>query len=225
MNKYFLYCLLIVLMAFTNKSYSQTVAERDSLLFRETFGNGAVYPYTDLELFKYIYQEMTPKVRIEYPESYNKTPFWTIDHGDDDGDLPISTSLNVATSGGGGIWQRRSPGYIRVRDYLWLLYDSLKTHPIDHNMQKEILIRKIEHFDSLAHNKPIFFADIKTKYKGDVRKYVNALFKNSMMVSPKRLHNFLTNPRRRKLKADMGYQFTLSLALYDLWIKQEVRKK
>ena len=221
--KKLLLCLLVVFFAFSNKSYSQTLAERDSLLFRETFWNDPIYPYTDLQLFKYIYEELAPYLRIDYSDFYDMTPFWSIDHGDQYGDMPLSTTLHVS-GGGYGACYTQSPGYIRARNYLQQYYDSLRAHPVDHTAQKERLVRKIEHFDSLSYYKPIFFADIKTKYKNDVRKYVDDLFEKSMMVNPKRLFYFLTNPRRRKLKADMGYQFTLSLALYDLWIKQEVRK-
>ena len=85
---------------------------------------------------------------------------------------------------------------------------------------KEDMVRRLQAFDKAAYYKPIFFADIYSRYKGDYRKYGDDLFRKSLITSPRRLRRFTAYARKRMILKDMGFQFTLSLALYELWIKQ-----
>ena len=100
------------------------------------------------------------------------------------------------------------------------LQDSVRESGMDVDSVKEIMVERLAAFDKAAYYKPIFFADIYSKYKGNYRKYVDALFRKSLITSSKRLRSFTAYARKKMLLKDMGFQFTLSLALYDLWIKQ-----
>lgn len=83
------------------------------------------------------------------------------------------------------------------------------------------LVRRLEIFDSLANTKPLFYSEIHSKkYNGDIRKYVKDLYDKSIMGNSKRLRRFCKKQRVKCLPADKGLQYTLGLALYELWIRQ-----
>lgn len=100
------------------------------------------------------------------------------------------------------------------------LQDSIRESGMNVDSVKEDMVRRLQAFDKAAYYKPIFFADIYSRYKGDYRKYVDDLFRKSLITSPRRLRSFTAYARKRMILKDMGFQFTLSLALYELWIKQ-----
>lgn len=93
-------------------------------------------------------------------------------------------------------------------------------HKKDMEEEKERLIENLQKFDSLSNYKPVFFATIYSTYHGNIRKYVNALYKKSMMGSYKRLQRFVFYPTAKRLQSDLWVQFAISLRLYDLWIEQ-----
>ncbi|MBR6481921.1 MAG: hypothetical protein IKT26_01655, partial [Bacteroidaceae bacterium] len=61
---------------------------------------------------------------------------------------------------------------------------------------------------------------IYTDYGGDIAKYVYALYNTSIMGNKKTLRNFMRKPSTIAIQNDLGYQFSLSLALYEQWIAQ-----
>ncbi len=98
----------------------------------------------------------------------------------------------------------------------------ISQHPKGENLDsvKADLVARLERFDTLATTKPLFYADIHGKYKGNIVRYVNDLYEKSMMGNLKRLEYFFHNPRKKLIQKDLGYQFSLSLALYEQWIAQ-----
>ncbi len=90
----------------------------------------------------------------------------------------------------------------------------------DRSAERTRLVENLLKFDSLANNKPIFFATIHSRYGGNIRKYVDDLYGKSIMGSKSRLFRFCRWPTARKLQADLSVQFAIGLALYELWIKQ-----
>ena len=103
-----------------------------------------------------------------------------------------------------------------------LLQDFEEQHPRNWNAEeaKAVLVRRLQHFDSLSTNKPLFFSTIYTDYGGDITKYVDALYNTSIMGNKKTLRNFMRKPSTIAIQNDLGYQFSLSLALYEQWIAQ-----
>lgn len=90
----------------------------------------------------------------------------------------------------------------------------------DNKTEKEILIAVLETFrkDMPSGSLPDIFNVIDKKYKGDVRKYVNKLFKKSVLVDEDRYYAFLKNPKLKKLENDPAYKLTNSF--YNFFMTQ-----
>lgn len=86
------------------------------------------------------------------------------------------------------------------------------------------LINRLEQFRARAKNLPIFFDEIEHKYQGDIRKYVKDLYRKSIMGNFSVQYAFARNPTMESIQSDLGVQFAVGLALYELWIK-EIREK
>ena len=86
--------------------------------------------------------------------------------------------------------------------------------------QKE-LVFQLKAFNKMAHNKPLFFADIHQVYNDDFDAYVKYMFKNSILIDDKQNQRFLRNPSSEKLQNDIGVRFVIGVALYKLWLTQQ----
>jgi len=58
---------------------------------------------------------------------------------------------------------------------------------------------------------PDFFATINNKYKGNVSKYVDNVFKKSIFVNRAKLENYLKSPTTKDLQKDPAFQIGLSI--------------
>lgn len=85
---------------------------------------------------------------------------------------------------------------------------------------KALLVRQLTAFDSLSHNKPLFFSTIYGKFGGDIKAYVDYLYKRSFLTNCFRLNTFMRWPSAKKIEQDPGVQFIMGLALYELWLKR-----
>lgn len=74
--------------------------------------------------------------------------------------------------------------------------------PID----KEVTLKMFEYYmnDLDADVRPDAFNKLVAKYKGDLDKMVNSVFKKSFLVSKERAQEFLDNPKYGKIKKDKG---------------------
>jgi len=139
---------------------------------------------------------------------------------------PITGATIVTPSGGGSeSYSRMGKGTIprsvrnHIHDKARAYFESIK----DVEAEKAILVHNLQAFDSLSNNKPVCFAVIHQKYNGDIKAYVENLYNNSFMANEKTLKKFLRHPSSQKMRKDPVVQFSLSLALYELWVK-EVRE-
>jgi hypothetical protein len=67
---------------------------------------------------------------------------------------------------------------------------------------------------------PSFYKTIEDEYSGDVQKYADKLYENSILTDKSKAEAFLENPELETLQADMGYQVTLT-ALIAYWSVNE----
>ena len=205
----------MMLLSFRMQAQTSTCAS-DTLLFRECFSDSILK--TDIELMRKVYNNILggPKVSkdyylgLEYLEPvvitrttgriYSDRGFW----------LPSSISHIIKTTNLNKTLRNE------------LLQDFEEQHPRNWNAEeaKAVLVRRLQHFDSLSTNKPLFFSTIYTDYGGDITKYVDALYNTSIMGNKKTLRNFMRKPSTIAIQNDLGYQFSLSLVLYEQWIAQ-----
>ena len=213
--KYHCLFLLMMLLSFRMQAQTSTCAS-DTLLFRECFSDSILK--TDIELMRKVYNNILggPKVSkdyylgLEYLEPvvitrttgriYSDRGFW----------LPSSISHIIKTTNLNKTLRNE------------LLQDFEEQHPRNWNAEeaKAVLVRRLQHFDSLSTNKPLFFSTIYTDYGGDITKYVDAPYNTSIMGNKKTLRNFMRKPSTIAIQNDLGYQFSLSLVLYEQWIAQ-----
>lgn len=209
--KYHCLFFLMMLLSFRMQAQTSTCAS-DTLLFRECFSDSILK--TDIELMRKVYNNILggPKVNREYylgleylepvviGRIYSDRGFW----------LPSSISHIIKTTNLDKTLRNE------------LLQDFEEQHPRNWNAEeaKAVLVRRLQHFDSLSTNKPLFFSTIYTDYGGDIAKYVDALYNTSIMGNKKALRNFMRKPSTIAIQNDLGYQFSLSLALYEQWIAQ-----
>mgnify|MGYP000532515058 CR=1 FL=1 len=89
----------------------------------------------------------------------------------------------------------------------------------DEGVEKRRLVLALTAFDTVAVNKPVFFSEIYGKFKGNIGKYVDHLYKHSILCSKSRMDKFVRYPKAEELQKDPGVQFVIGMALYELWIK------
>ena len=58
---------------------------------------------------------------------------------------------------------------------------------------------------------PTIFNDIRSKYKGNFDKFVDAMFDKSIIVNETKLNAFLDNPRKKVLEKDLGFKASQSV--------------
>ncbi len=215
MKKFYLACLAL-LLPHLMQAQTSTCAS-DTLLFRQCFSDSILR--TDLKLMGKVYNNILggPKVSKEIWIGTTGVPTVTtmrsggvIDNVDQGFHLPWSISHNVVKSNLHEILRRQ------------LFQEYSKQHPRGWNVEeaKEVLIKRLQRFDSLASHKPLFFSTIYTDYGGNITQYVNELYDTSIMGNKKVLRDFMKKPSTLAIQKDLGYQFSLSLALYEQWIAQ-----
>ena len=86
--------------------------------------------------------------------------------------------------------------------------------------EKRRLMASLEAMDTLLHNKPLCFQVINAKYKGSIPRYVDALYAQSFMTSKRRFRRMVRRRSPKLLVKDLGVNYSLSMALYEAWIRQ-----
>ena len=87
--------------------------------------------------------------------------------------------------------------------------------------EKRRLVASLEAMDTLLHNKPLCFQVINAKYKGSIPRYVDALYAQSFMTSKRRFRRMVRRRSPKLLVKDLGVNYSLSMALYEAWIRQQ----
>ena len=86
--------------------------------------------------------------------------------------------------------------------------------------EKARLVRQLEAFRDTAAVLPLVYVAIEGKYKGDVRAYVAALFKHSVVTNVRRTKRFAKSPTPTRMIDDMGVQLAAAKWLYRFWEQQ-----
>ena len=229
--KYRILSILLYLMLISLKLSAQPHFANDTLIYRQ-FLEKSPFPVTNMALIQAIWVEMKPKKYriVDYMYHFDSNNNESFEY------QQANPQYNPHYGLVGSPESRFFSDYVfsdshyakyngeilmnLLKRDLKYLQDSIRESGMNVDSVKEDMVRRLQAFDKAAYYKPIFFADIYSRYKGDYRKYVDDLFRKSLITSPRRLRRFTAYARKRMILKDMGFQFTLSLALYELWIKQ-----
>ena len=66
-----------------------------------------------------------------------------------------------------------------------------------------------------------FRDEFNAKYKGSIPRYVDALYAQSFMTSKRRFRRMVRRRSPKLLVKDLGVNYSLSMALYEAWIRQQ----
>ena len=91
--------------------------------------------------------------------------------------------------------------------------------PYNESEEKRDFVERLKKFSKSATYQPLIFKIIAVKYNGSIEKYVDDLYKNSIMSNKKRLKRFVRTPSYKRLDKDYGAQLTLSLMVYKYWLE------
>ena len=91
--------------------------------------------------------------------------------------------------------------------------------PYNESEEKRDFVERLKKFSQSATYQPLIFKIIAVKYNGSVERYVDDLYKNSIMSNKKRLKRFVRTPNFKRLDKDYGAQLTLSLMVYKYWLE------
>lgn len=95
-------------------------------------------------------------------------------------------------------------------------FESLHKDPVAFEQGKQDLLKRLKAYHLEAKDKPMFFADIETKFGGNIEKYVDYLYDKSIMGNRKKFKRFMYKPQTWMIQRDPGFQFTLGLLLYEM---------
>ena len=119
----------------------------------------------------------------------------------------------------------RNNPYLRTKErcvkFLRVFRETmLRDTAYDEAAEKLRLVRQMETFRDTAHVLPTIFGTIKADYDGDVGKYVDALYRRSVLTGNGAMRRFRLNPSVGRMQRDMGFQFVVSKLMYRLWEAQ-----
>ena len=104
-------------------------------------------------------------------------------------------------------------------------YNVRHTTHYDETQEKSSLIKRLTVFSQKATFKPMFFKTIERDYNNSITAYVDALYEKSLMNNRRSLKRFLRVPKRKRLETDLGTEMTLSLIMYNIWLKNHSKIK
>ncbi|MCI6642739.1 MAG: hypothetical protein MSH18_00865 [Bacteroidales bacterium] len=196
----------LCVLFFGIKVVGQTLTPKDTLAFRQCL-SVEMWPQTDILLYQKMYQDIGDNRYLMGKFYWSGDAHYDVANGD------ISNKTVFP-------YKSYTYNFRPVATCLKEQYTLNLKEKADLEKAKQALVEKLKTFDENSDNKPLFFADIKLKYNGDYAKYVDALIENSMATNKGRLKKFLPRHRAKWLTTDMGFQFTLGLALYEMAVRE-----
>lgn len=201
----------------------------DSILFRQYLSGDTPGRVIPASLWLNLYRRLAHtgvinEMKTEYYASKAEPEdFTTFRVGNQGFASGFDPAMYLLTSSGGGQYFSADTPRFPEQAYEQILNSCrnyVKSHP-DVKAEKARLTASLTAFDSLAYNRPLFFRDIETSFGGDISAYVDDLYKHSIITNKRRRSIFLRWPRAEKIENDPGVRFTIALALYELWMRQE----
>jgi hypothetical protein len=98
--------------------------------------------------------------------------------------------------------------YTDIREYAAEFFKNYNV-----NLDKEVAAAMFKLYlkNNPPENLPYFYKEIATKYKGDIDKYVDKMYKKSFMTDEEKYNDFLNDPDIKKLRKDMAFTTMISI--------------
>lgn len=211
--------------------YSQQDAA-DTVAFRECFAE--VVPLMDIYYVKRYYSMIDSIVPVEV----TNITFGPPSPSDTEWASNVSISwftMSPSSYGSPNIGWTGEPTYVDVkqgvarymkgtngfeRSDLYRMYKVYHRHEKSLAEDKARLAAALARFDTLAEQKPMFYATIHSRFGGDYAAYVDALYGTSIFTSGRRLRKFLKHSTKEALQADLGVQHEIGMSLYEAYVAQ-----
>jgi hypothetical protein len=96
----------------------------------------------------------------------------------------------------------------KVKNHAKGVYPWIHNRDYNHNVDRRVAKEIIPLYISLTTNeeRPALLNEMNKKYKGDIAKYIDDLYDNSIMSSEKNLNKFLKKPTQKALDKDLATQ-------------------
>ena len=213
------YSKFILFIIFTLCTLSAKAS--DSTVFHR-FAMQDIQPCADISTLQEIF---TYWVKQDNGEKKNESldKLWSIRIRDSYTPGVVSSGSHLSSLYNQG--EKANASYNRALIRLREEYESKEKNADSIAQEKKNLIESLTAMDTLLHNKPLFFQVIHTRYKGNIASYVDDLYANSFMTSPKRFKQMMRRTRPKRLIKDLGVNYTLSMALYEVWLMQQSQEK
>ena len=208
--------LLSAFLCFFATSQAQ-VEREDSATFRK-YAMQDIQPCADISTLQEIF---TYWVKQDNGEKENESldKLWSIRIRDSYTPGVVSSGSHLSSLYNQG--EKANASYNRALIRLHEEYESKEKNADSIAQEKQNLIESLTAMDTLLHNKPLFFQVIHTRYKGNIASYVDDLYANSFMTSPKRFKQMMRKTRPKRLIKDLRVNYSLSMALYEVWLMQQ----
>ena len=208
--------LLSAFLCFFARSQAQ-VEREDSATFRK-YAMQDIQPCADISTLQEIF---TYWVKQDNGEKENESldKLWSIRIRDSYTPGVVSSGSHLSSLYNQG--EKANASYNRALIRLHEEYESKEKNADSIAQEKQNLIESLTAMDTLLHNKPLFFQVIHKRYKGNIASYVDDLYAYSFMTSPKRFKQMMRRTRPKRLIKDLGVNYSLSMALYEVWLMQQ----
>lgn len=209
------YLFFIIMSLFSCEALHAFNNHPDSTVFHQ-YAMTHIQPMPDFYAMQSIFRYWQLQDKSEDDNAQKNIMFWWPDN--------LHTSPGYAITGGAPrnfYHPKEEPAYKESKDFLRLQFKYRMKDTDSIQNEKAQLIQSLTAMDTLLHNKPLLFQVIYKKYDGSIQRYVDDLYAKSFMTSPRRFKRMMRRMRPKLLVKDLGVNYTLSIALYEVWLMQQ----
>ena len=209
------YIFFIIMSLFSCGALHAFNTQPDSADFHR-YAMTHIQPMPDFYAIQSIFKYWQLQDKSEDDNAQKNIMFWWPDN--------LYTSPGYVSTGGvprNFYHPKEEPAYNESREFLRQQFKNRMKNADSIQNEKSQLVQSLTAMDSLLHNKPLLFQVIYKKYGGNIERYVDDLYAKSFMTSPRRFKKMMHRMRPKLLVKDLGVNYTLSMALYEVWLMQQ----
>lgn len=159
---------------------------------------------------KYLHIDMPLHTDVVLLQNLYYSIYWEYEMGITGNTVPVAYSSDE-----GAIRYADAPT-VALKRRLEAQFEAMHKDEAAFERGKQELVERLTAYSKEAKEHPVFFAEIATKFGGDIRQYVEYLYSESIMGNRKKFKNFMQKPYPWTIQRDPGFQFTLGLLLYEM---------